>query len=72
MHGLDVEGVGCGVEAAAINATGGAIATVATIGLRIIGVGRAIDQQGFDKAAIGTKNPATHQAAGNRCTLYRS
>lgn len=70
MHGLDVEGVGCAVEAAAINATGGAIATVATIGFRIIGVGRAIDQQRFDKTTIGTKAPLIKlPVIGAPCTV---
>ncbi|MCY1417707.1 hypothetical protein D9M71_332480 [compost metagenome] len=68
LDGFDVEGIGCRIERAAIDATG----AVAALALRVIGIGRPVDQQCFDKAAIGAERAAAHQAAGNGRTLHRT
>ncbi|CAM3713674.1 hypothetical protein PSWA111526_07090 [Pseudomonas wadenswilerensis] len=68
-HGLDVEGVGHRIEAATVGSTGG-IAALAIIGLGIVSVGGAVDQQRLDEAAVGAEDSATQQAAGDRRTLH--
>ncbi|MNT20923.1 hypothetical protein D3C72_1562450 [compost metagenome] len=68
---LDVEGVGCRVERAAIS-TVGAVAALPAQGFGVIGIGGAVDQQRFDKTAVGAKQSAAHQAAGDGCSLHRT